>query len=188
MPIPKDIVEQQILRLLVSEENRNRLVKELKGLDQEAVEKLAAMIKEHDTEAMGILAEKTEKQEAIKDEFQAQMPQEGAKSASIQELGAIFEEAFSTPEKMAEFLGNADEVILMKVSEFLQTLTEDEPERADAIGHFFREIMLQKQAFHQELGEEEAKILMGAVEQKKEKISELDELIAEAEEVLKNSE
>ena len=71
---------------------------------------------------------------------------------------------------MADFLGDADEVFLMKVSEFLQTLTEDEPERADAIGHFFREIMLQKQAFHQELDEEESKILQEAVEQKKEKI------------------
>jgi len=179
-------IASQVQRLMLSETDKQRLLEEIKTLDESRLRMMTDLIREHDQEALSILDEKSREQEKIKESVSSfggpspEQPSEADAKLTLQQL----EEIFLDPEKLAQFLAQTDDLFLRQMEEIFLKALQDEPSYQEEFRSFFREVRLRKAAVEKNLGEEEKKALVEAIIKTEEQSRKLDELITEAEKAL----
>jgi len=186
MPLNPSHIASQIQRLMLSETDKQRLLEEIKTVDETRLKMMADLIREHDQEALSILDEKNQEQEKIKESVSSfggpsfEQPTEADAKFTLQQL----EEIFLDPEKLAQFLAQTDDHFLRQMEEIFLKALESEPAYQEEFRSFFREVRLRKAAVEKNLGDEEKKALVEAIIKTEEQNRRLDELIAKAEKAL----
>jgi hypothetical protein len=181
-----NILAQQIDRLLLKAEDKKRLLEELKQLDAGRMEFLTDLIRQHDDEALKILNEKAAEQKIAKDHVNEARPDSQTSAAKEEVLNMMdqLELLFQNPEALAQFLVASDDVFLMELEELFLKGLEKNPTAHEEFKIFFSEIRLQKTAIANSLKKEDRENLVRKIASDEEEIRQLDELIANAENVL----
>lgn len=188
MPSQSDILASQIERLMLSKDERKRLLEELKAADPAKLNLLADLIGQHDEEALKILNEKSTEQREVKSQLNALRP-EGSGSVKKEEVlnmvGAL-EAIFKDPKALAEFILASDDVFLMELENIFEKNLQKDPNVKAEFMRFFSEMRLSKNAMTQEEKIEDRERLMNEIVTNERNAKQLDELIAQAEKVLNN--
>ena len=180
-------LSSRIKHLLVSQARQDKLAAELKNLKPGQVQLLHELLDQHDEECLQILDQKVEEQQAVHDRLMDQVQQEnGSEGPDPESLRQFIVELFSDPKALAEFFVSAGDQVI----EALQTIIVEsaEPEQQVRFKAFFKEMRLRRASLYKQDKEAVKQVLIEDITAKQEAIKEMDALIAESNQLLKEEE
>lgn len=179
----QDVLAQHIHRLMISSSERQRLIEELKALDEGRRLQLSALLQEHDQEALKVLDEKAGEIEEMKVRLTEGWPKEQG-TDDLKNTALQLKDILNNPEKLAQLIAASDDMTLKKLEEVIEGGLEHNPQVLKECQQFFTEVRLQKAAFIKEGEQEQKRLLQEALISRKEQNDQLDVLIGKAKDLL----
>lgn len=179
-----DLLVQQIQRMLIADEDKQRLLKELEKMNHEQRDQLEELIQEHDQEALEVLDKKAAELEGAKQSLNALRPDQEVSEQEAQGVVADLKQALSNPKAFATLLANSDDALLKEIEQMLVAGLQHNADLVEECHDLFREVRLQKAAFIEQDQQEQKELFKEAVISRKQQVDRLDNLIHQAEKML----
>lgn len=184
MAINAHMLAQQIQRLLVSDQDKTRLIDQLDGLSEEKKLELAHLIQDHDREAMQLLDQKAAEVDQLKGQMDALSSLPDDSEAELHDIMKELKTLLKDPAAFSQLVSECDDQQLRDLQSLIESGLAHRPEAVTRSQQFFQEVRLQKAAFTKEGREEQRQMMQEAIMATKEQNDKLEALIADAEKAL----
>lgn len=173
---------EQIQRLLLSKNEKTRLLRELPTLNAKKLESLAATLQHEEQETLQTLNKKALEIRKFRQKREAL---ESGKEEG--DIGAMIQQLFLDPEKLAQFLGFCSDAELFDFETVIIAALSGQPKERSLFEEFFHQARLYKLAFQKQGKQAFEKAVLEQTKKNKEKAKTLDQLIGKIEQALKTN-
>jgi len=187
MLTPAEKLAFQVKHMLISDEDKERLVNEIASLDENKLQELAQMIAEHDKEVIGIVRAKVSEEKESYEQLKQSLPPHPAYTQEINRAVNELSTALQDPVEFGKYLAVKDDVTVSVIEEVILKASQDNPQRLKDLQEFFQELWLQKSAFNKKATDQMKETIMELITARQEKIGELNSIIAEAQKAMEDA-